>query len=89
MALRDDFVQMMRDDLGIGFETATFAALVKEVAKRHYAPKLRALYASRVNTSPLIATRQAAEQSARDAQAQLEAAKAAAQLQADTDLLGV
>ena len=89
MALQDDLIQMMRYDLGIGFETATLTTLVKEVAKRQYAPKLRALYASRLDTSPLVATRQTAEQQARDAQAQLDAAKAAAQLQADTDLRGV
>ena len=89
MALRDDFVQMMRDDLGRGFETALFPALVKEVAKRQYAPRLRALYASRVDTSTFITARQTAEQQARDAQTQLDAAKKAAQVQADADLQGV
>ena len=89
MALRDDFILMMRYDLGPGCETATFPTLVKEVAKRQYAPRLRALYASRVDTSTLIAARQTAEQQARDAQAQLDAAKATAQAQADADLQGV
>lgn len=89
MAIQDDLIAMMREDLGPAFEKATIAALLKEVAKRVYAPRLKALYAARLDNAALLAQRQSAEEAARQAQVDMESARAAAMTQAETDLAGV
>lgn len=89
MAIRDDIMVLLRQELGEGFETATFAVMAREHVLRALRPKLLALYRSRLDETALIAARQAAEGALalEIEQRKLNEAGVAAQL--DNDLQGV
>lgn len=86
MAVREDVIALLRQELGPGFEASTFAQLERAYLKRVLKPKLRALYRSRKDDGALVAARQAKEQALRDEEALRQAALDAADAQLETDL---
>ena len=86
MAIRDDAIAIMRQDLGPGFEAATFAVLQRAYLRRALRPKLKALYLSRVDSTALVVARQALEQALRNEETLVEAERAGTERLLDTEL---
>ena len=88
MAIRDDVLMLLRQELGDGFETATLAICSKAYVAQQMRPKLIALYKSRIDKSFIVAARQAVEQAAKDEEAQYKAIDDAVPGQVEADLGG-
>jgi len=88
MAIRDDVLMLLQQQLGEGFAAATLAACSKAYVMRGIRPHLIALYKSRIDTTLIVAARQAAEQAAKDETAQYKAIDDAVPGQVDADLGG-
>ena len=86
MAIRDEYIAVLRDELGEGFEVATFATLTKEYARRGLQGKVLARRRALLDNTALITARQSAEQALRDEEAARKTAEGDLVTQFEADL---
>ncbi len=86
MSLLDDVIQILRSELGEGYETADLATLKLAFLKRQLLPKLRELYRRRVDVASYVAAQAAAEEARAAEKAARDAAFAEAEAQAELDI---
>ena len=79
MTLRDEYIAVLRDALGPGYESSTIAQMERAFARITLAPKLKARLKAALDGSALLATREAVE----TALASEEAARKQAEADAD------
>ena len=88
MAIRDEYIVVLRQELGVGFESAILATLMREYVARQLKPKVLAARRAALDTTALVAARVAKEQALRDEEAARKAAEAALVVQLEVDLGG-
>ena len=89
MPFDTDIQDILRAELGEGFELAGLAPLKTEYLKRQLSPKLKALYRRRIDTSALVQARVDAETALRAESVVVAAAVAASDAQAEADMEGL
>lgn len=88
MAIREDIMALLRQELGVGFETATFAVMAREHVLRGLRSKLLALYRSRIDETALVDARKTAEAALAQEISQRKLNEAGIAGQVDNDLQG-
>ena len=88
MAVREDILALLRQELGKGFETAPFAVMAREYVLWALRPKLLALYRSRLDETALVDARKAAEAALAQEIEQRKLNDAGVMGQLDNDLQG-
>ena len=83
MALRDEVVTLLREELGEGYESATLGVLLKAYTMKAILPKLKARRGVALDLTALVAARKSAEDALRTEEATRKAA--VAQVEADVD----
>jgi len=83
MALRDEVVTLLREELGEGYESATLGVLLKAYTLKAILPKLKARRVVALDLTALVAARKSAEDALRTEEATRKAA--VAQVEADVD----
>ena len=86
LALRDEAIAVLRDELGAGFETATLEDLCKEYTLRGIKAKLQARRVAAVDMTALVTARKNAEDALRSEQETRDAAVAQAKAAVDAEL---
>ena len=88
MAIRDEYIAVLRQELGAGFESAILSTLMREYVARELKPKVLAARRAALDTTALIAARVAKEQALADEITARKAAEDALAAQLEIDLGG-
>ena len=86
MTFQEDITNILRAELGEGFESANLRTLYLAYLKRQVEPKLRALYALRVDRSVLESARDSAAAAITFEEERVKTARDSAEAQAETDI---
>lgn len=86
MSIRDEYVAVLREVLGEGYESATLSILLKDYAKVTLKPKVLAKRKAALDNSALQNARVALEEALRTEAESLKAAEAALVTQLDLDV---
>jgi hypothetical protein len=86
MAISDEYIAVLRNELGAGFESTTLADLMKAYVTVALKPKVLARRRALVDTTALVTARAAKEKALADEETSRKTADTALVAQLDTDI---
>jgi len=89
VAIRDEITTILRAELGEGYETTSYPALVTAYLRRELLPKLQAIRRRAINRTVLETARTRAEDALRNEADVVKQLEAASDAKAETDMGGL